>query len=253
VEPLAGPVIEKPPPENDHCVTVPLLTVQVTDSPRVTVAGKHDSWGGGAPPVTCTSVLFHAGSLGFPGGSANPKPLYPLDVTVTVASPSGAFEGIVTQPAKWVSHCDPPHELLKYVTPFWLMVTFGFVPKPVPSTQNGYVDPACHGGDGSEVTLVMLGVGSPPPDGVTVIGPYDAVPAQMVTDVADWLTCTCPPACVSLDGQMVSESAPWQAQGGYPEKPCPYTVTVTACPAFQGPEAETELICGGGGGSAHRS
>jgi hypothetical protein len=106
------------------------------------------------------------------------------------------------------------------------MITCGFVPKPVPSNENAYVDPACHGGDGSDVT-VKLGVGLGPLAGPTSIGPYDTSPAQMVTDVADSLTCTVPPACVSLDAEMVSESAPWHAQGGCAQKPWPYTVTVT--------------------------
>jgi hypothetical protein len=51
VEPLVGPVTVKPPPENDHCVTVALLTVQVTVPTRVTVVGEHDIWGGAAGAV----------------------------------------------------------------------------------------------------------------------------------------------------------------------------------------------------------
>jgi hypothetical protein len=53
VDPLVGPEIgAKPPPENDHCVTVALLTVQVIESPRVTVCGEHDNCGGGAGSST---------------------------------------------------------------------------------------------------------------------------------------------------------------------------------------------------------
>jgi len=48
VDPLVGPVTATPLAENDHWVTVALVTVQVTEFPRVKLEGEHDNRGGAA-------------------------------------------------------------------------------------------------------------------------------------------------------------------------------------------------------------
>jgi hypothetical protein len=59
-------------PENDHCVTVPPVAVQVIELPRVRVAGEQDRCGEAAAAATGTPVLANGE---FPDPSTNPKPL----------------------------------------------------------------------------------------------------------------------------------------------------------------------------------